>query len=629
MTASFGSTRHIIQKVGRSGTWGIFAKIRRIGKVAMSLRRKRDGAALDCRLMTRLYTNRPMKKQKLHLIAKFAALSIVGAMPALASSEANAQQSKHDSMPPIVQGVQSSNLPVAASNYSYTRDASKPLVPTFKIDKSKVPPIVSGRIPTLAKPQKSESAGMGLLAPIGSGVVKQVTAAIEPGKARIARAFSPAKMPVRAQGSSTRNAPVPAVQIPNPISVREPQIMSPRGIGGIQDPGMSSMVPAPPVISGSLIAPNAQNSALQSGPITAPSYFDATPQVNAIPMQSVVSGCGDCGTSGCSSCQTGGCDGTGSCDSCGPGGCYDKNQINCDYGTYGSVSAARRYAYLEFLYLTREDGDITNSNFNPLGGFDFSPGMRLTFGQRSDMTQGREISYTGAFNIDTSQTTNDDRNRLNALFSPGGGLFDGDLSAFNGASQHIQSKETSLHSLEYNRVRWGWDVVKSFIGARYVYFDDQYQLNSTAPTFDAFGTPGVETGIHRLDTVNHLLGAHIGAELFYDIGYRFSLSGLSKFGVYANINKGDNFLQSGDTVILNTENDGATLSTTYDLNLLAHYQIRQSARLRFGYNLMYLSDVATVSDNFTPFVSPFTGFNSSDDDDAFIHGFSFGLEIYR
>jgi hypothetical protein len=44
---------------------------------------------------------------------------------------------------------------------------------------------------------------------------------------------------------------------------------------------------------------------------------------------------------------------------------------------------------------------------------------------------------------------------------------------------------------------------------------------------------------------------------------------------------------------------------------------------------MFLGRVATVSDNFSPFVSPFTGFNASDEDDAFLHGFSFGLEIYR
>ena len=126
-----------------------------------------------------------------------------------------------------------------------------------------------------------------------------------------------------------------------------------------------------------------------------------------------------------------------------------------------------------------------------------------------------------------------------------------------------------------------------------------------------------------------LFGGHIGAELFYDIGYRFSLSGVSKFGVYANINEVDNFLVNNDVTLLDTEDNSATISTTYDLQFLAHYQIRQTARVRVGYNALFLGNVATVADNFTPFVSPFTGFDGSDNDDAFIHGFTFGLEIYR
>ncbi len=562
--------------------------------------------------MTCLYTNRPMKKQKLHLLARFATLSIIGAIPVLATNDATAQQDQRYSLPPIVQGSEGSSAPVASSNPSYTRDSSKQLMPTYKTEQ---------KPSEASKPEATES---GLLAPIGSGVVKQVAGRYEPGQPRIARAFSPAKMPIATQVSNPLSMPAPAIQFPNPISAREPQIASPRNFGVMPGAEMPNMVPTPPVISGSLVGPNDSGIMIDNGPIAAPSYFDAAP-VNSIPMDSVVAGCGSCGGNGCDSCQAGGC------DSCGPGGCYNANKINCDYGTYGSVSAARRYAHLEFLYLTRADGDINNSNFNPVGGFDWGPGLRLTFGQRSDMTQGREFSYFGTLGIDATQTTNDSRNRLNALFVPGGGIVPDDLSAFFGASQQIQFKETSLHSLEYNKVRWGWDVLKSFIGWRYVYLDDQYQLSSTAPNRDPFGNviPGTVSGRYRMDTINHMLGAHIGAELFYDIGYRLSVSGLSKYGVYANINKVDHYLENGGFELLDVEANNATISSTYEINLMAHYQLRQTARLRFGYNAMFLGQVATVSDNVTPLLSPFTGFDTSDEDDAFIHGFSFGLEIYR
>jgi hypothetical protein len=542
-----------------------------------------------------------MKKQKLHPLAKIAAVSLVGAFPLFGLGDTKAQQV--------------SQMP--ESSY-YAGSAPATLSPVRIGSESKIlPPIISGK-PITAAPavQAAKQAGKNLLAPIGSGV-KQVKGAYDPNK--VARAFSPAKIPVRTQGSSTRN-PLPAIQIPAPSS-----IVSPPAVTSVLQNG-GSMMPSAPVISGSLVTQGSMPSVMSSPEpmVASPNYFDAAPVYDSVPMPSVIaSGCSDCGGA------AGGCD--GGCDSCGTGGCYDPKQINCDYGTFGSVSAARRYAYLEFLYLTREDGDITNSNFNPLGEFDFGPGWRITLGQRPDMTQGREFSYFGTAGIEASQTTNDSRNRLDALFSPLGGLVDDDLSAFNDAFRHVQSKETDLHSLEINRVRWGWDVLKSFVGWRYIYMADEYELQSTAFRRDAFGSflSDSESGRYRMDTINHLLGAHIGAELFYDIGYRFSLSGMSKYGLYANINKVDNFFENDGTVLLNTENNGANLSSTWEVHLMAHYQIRQTARVRFGYNGMFLGNVATVSDNFTPFVSPFTGFSGSSDDDAFVHGLTLGLEIYR
>jgi len=243
---------------------------------------------------------------------------------------------------------------------------------------------------------------------------------------------------------------------------------------------------------------------------------------------------------------------------------------------------------------------------------------------------GRELSYFGVSPIEGSSTTTDPGNRLNALFLPAGGLGTPDLSSFFNASTQTQFKDTVVHSLESNRVRWGWDVLKSFVGWRYIYFADDYQLNSTSPVFDPFGNPqGTESGRFRLDTNNHMIGGHIGAEMFYDIGYRLSLSVISKFGIFANINKVDYFLENDGLTVLDSEDNGATFSTNYELGVMAHYQIRQSARIRFGYNGFFLNNVATVSDNFSGVVTPFSGFTGSDSDDAYIHGFSIGLEIFR
>ena len=543
-----------------------------------------------------------MKKQKLHPLAKIAAISLVGTFPLFGLSESKAQEVLP--MPPIVQPTPASAT--AGSSY-YAGAAPKLLAPVRVGGSSQIaPPIVSSRPGIVEKAtQAAGQASQNLLAPIGSGI-KQVKGTYDPMK--VSRAFSPAKMPVLTQGSGSRGI-APAIQIPSPSSVL-------------------SNGPSAPVISGSLVTQDSMPSVLNNQPIASPNYFDSPQFSNNVQLPSVVSsGCVQCGGAegGCPSCEQNGQAGLAGNPN------VNQNQVNCDYGTYGSVSAARRYAHLEFLYLTREDGDLNLSNFNPLGEFDFNASYRFTIGQRPDRTQGRELTYFGTSGIENAQTTNNADNRLNALFTPVGGIIPSDLSAFTNAFQQTQFKRTNIQSVELNKVRWGWDVLKSFVGFRYIHLSDRFELESTAFRQDAFGNflPDTEEGRFRLDTLNNLVGGHLGAELFYDIGYRFSISGVSKYGVYANINSVDNFFENDGTVLLDTENEDATISTTYEIDLLAHYQIRQTARLRLGYKAIFLGNLATAADNVSPFVNPLSGFDTSDNDDAFIHGVSFGLEIYR
>ena len=562
------------------------------------------------------YDRPPMEKQKLHRLAKFAMISMASALPLVGEGDLSAQQAP----PAIVQAFDTAAAQ-SSQSFSYTSGAANPLAPTQVLSRAKiVPPIISGRaLATQARTpavNKAARISQNILSPIGSGI-KQVAATTEPSR----RLFSPAKIPVRTQGSGSRGFPAPAAQIPTPA------VQIPTPAGAEFPRGSDTRAPAAPVISGSLVAPDTQQSVLGSGTRPGPpTFFDnAAPPADGVQFDSVIPDNGGCDTCGSDSCG-GACGGGGNVN-------INQNQANCDYGTYGSVSAARRYAYLEFLFVTREDGNINNSNFQPLGDFTFSPAWRFTLGQRPDMTQGREFSYFGTSNIDEEQTVTNAANNLNPLFTPAGGFTPGNLTAFFNASEHFQIKETQLHSFEFNRVRWGWDVLKSFVGLRYIYFADDYELQSTSsfvpsPLGGLAAIP-TEEGRFRIDTNNHLFGGHIGAELFYDIGYRFSLSGVSKFGAFLNLNKVDNFLENDGTLLLDTEDTDVNISTTWEINLLAHYQIRQTARLRLGYNFLFLGNVATSADNFLPVISPFTGTDTSDEDDAFIHGISFGLEMYR
>jgi len=130
-----------------------------------------------------------------------------------------------------------------------------------------------------------------------------------------------------------------------------------------------------------------------------------------------------------------------------------------------------------------------------------------------------------------------------------------------------------------------------------------------------------------LDSVNNLFGAHIGGELFYDIGYRWSGSVKGSWGVYANFNDFDSTVAAATGSPLTTESNQGTISTAVDLSFLAHYQIRTDMRFQIGYNLIFVGNVASVADNLVQQVPTLNSIDVSDSDDVFFHGLSLGLEF--
>ncbi len=297
--------------------------------------------------------------------------------------------------------------------------------------------------------------------------------------------------------------------------------------------------------------------------------------------------------------------------------------------------------------MTRGDGDIANSNFGTLNDFDFTGGLRATFGTRSDSIFGREISFMALPGVDQEISRSDPLIQQPGLADQGARLsvitipISGAPSdAFTGATDQTQRKESDLYSVEFNRVNWGWDLVKTFSGFRFLRFDDSYNVTSTGTRaqLDAAGntvtTAGGNTvfdtvnGDFSLDASNTLLGGQVGGELFYDIGYRWSASGFGKFGLFANFNDFDTNYNNDDFNV-SSESDSVTLSTIVELGVLAHYQIRTNLRFRAGYNAMFIGNVASVADNIGGTAGLFTGFESTDSDDVVFHGFNFGLEFYR
>ena len=453
----------------------------------------------------------------------------------------------------------------------------------------------------------------------GVPIYSQPSAALPP----IIKAGSSTTVPI-VQGSSSRS-PIQGSSSRSPIQgsgTRTPPIVS----------GGQSLAPPTPIYSAppaNSIVPQptfAQPQGLTIDPSYGQTYF-ANPPVEA----PVISSSGNAlGASSCTNCDGGGCNDCGiansglsvsNCQNCGDNGCCNQETLTSRFNSCGSISGARRYLIADALYFTLDDSSLINSNFGGLGDYDFEAGWRFTLGGRSDSTQGREITYMGLDTLEESATRTDPLGRISALFTGANGFTDSETSAFQNAVQQTESRETDFHSIEYNRVRWGWDVVKTFVGLRYFYLDDEYELLSN----NAFG----ETGSFELSTNNNLIGPHIGGELFYDVGYRWSLSGYGKAGVYANFNEVDTSLINNGAQFINTSDDNVTVSGSIEIGLTGHYQVSQRSRLRAGYQLLWLGDVATTPENFTPLITPTTGSSGDDSDHLLFHGLNVGFEIYR
>ncbi|MEL7496651.1 MAG: hypothetical protein AAFN77_03520 [Planctomycetota bacterium] len=452
---------------------------------------------------------------------------------------------------------------------------------------------------------------------------------------------------VQGVGYSTAGVPIYSADLPTAVSgtpsivssVQEPTQNTPpivnNEIGGLpmmvpsNDIGPPQPIPllnAPPMgrsIGSNIdptystgVAPRATQMMSPPPMTTGESYF--TPTVTAAPVIQSGAACSGCNGGGCSTCGGGGS--VSSCQSCGANGCYNLNAVTGQFNSCGSCSNARRYFIAEALFFDRDDGFISNSNFGTLGNFDWNGGWRFTLGRRSDSTRGREISYMGILPVDQNRNYSSTAGIITSRFTAADGFTAAQTGSFFNATQQSEAKQTFFHSLEFNRVRWGWDVLKTYVGVRYLYVDDSYTMFSQSITNDR--------GFFQFETRNHLFGPHIGAELFYDIGYRLSFSFFSKAGVYANFNEGETVMFNNGVQQINTEDSGGTVSTSYEAGLTAHYRINRQARFRFGYNILYLGEVASVADNFPRFLTPSTG-NVDDSDDMFFHGLSLGFEVYR
>jgi hypothetical protein len=323
--------------------------------------------------------------------------------------------------------------------------------------------------------------------------------------------------------------------------------------------------------------------------------------------------CESCGGAGCSHCGMGRWNGLGNRELLHMGG-------GCENGCFGLMPCAQNYFIGDVLYWTRNGGDVVGTDFGGVYDYDWNFGTQITMGTRTDPLYGHELVYFGLFELNAGHTDFSPTGAIDARFNPTGGLGYAQTYAFFDGEEVTQTASSRLHSFQLNRTRLGWDVVQSHLGLRYIWFEDEYQLQSR----NVFG----ESGRLSLDARNQLIGPEVGVKLFYDVGRRISFSSHWKLGGYLNAYRTSTLLENDGVQELSNSDSGTGFSASFDLGANVHVHLTQRLRLRGGYGLFWLWDVASVSGNFPYTLTPSSGTSTNDSESAIFHGANVGLEFY-
>jgi hypothetical protein len=271
------------------------------------------------------------------------------------------------------------------------------------------------------------------------------------------------------------------------------------------------------------------------------------------------------------------------------------------------------YFRAEALYLDRKSQRSSLSNDFSLGAFDHDLGSRITLGRRLDCLEAWELTYVGPFKYTTQG--NATGVSLNTSLVASGV----NLSAFNGAVFHHQVRNSQLNSFEVMKKYWGWDILATSIGIRYLNVANDFHFTSIDPA------PGSEVGLLNLDLDNHIVGPQIGLDLLYPHN-RWTFGSRLKGGVYGNYAQGRLQVLNAGVVQVDNDVNRGQFSLLGEFGVSASYQVTPRVSLRVGYEAWLLYGVANTTDQILSPLSPTTLRIMESGGDTFFHGGSVGVE---
>jgi hypothetical protein len=295
---------------------------------------------------------------------------------------------------------------------------------------------------------------------------------------------------------------------------------------------------------------------------------------------------------------------------------YDHPDALVDWGHAtsqgcGDCPPGWRIRFDAMILKNRANSGMTLSNAHSLGEFDFESGGRVSLVRRLDCLDAWEFVFTGPFEWTESGSIAGvglDSRLSSATVN---------LSEFNNATFHSQSYRSRLQSAEVNRRWYGWDVISTLYGVRYIGVQEDYQFNST-------GAGGV--GVLTIETDNQMIGPQIGVEMLYPVG-NWMTNLTVKGAIMGNSTDVGVLLSNAGTVEINSKGDNLEFAALIEIGYYFSYQITPRAKVRAGYEFLWLYGFAAVPEQLANPIDSGTGSSVGPVSDSIYHGASAGFEF--
>jgi len=270
-------------------------------------------------------------------------------------------------------------------------------------------------------------------------------------------------------------------------------------------------------------------------------------------------------------------------------------------------------ARVEALSLNYEHNNgVSLSDHFFLRDFGYENGARVSLIRHIDCLDAWELAYVGPYEWHEFGHFNGV-----GLTTPLNATAPVSISEFVNATQHSQSYRTRLNSGELNRRWYGWDVISTLAGVRYINIDEVYRFDSIGQT---------STGELRVENTNNLFGPQVGMELMYPIGHWMTSMSV-KGALLLNAADGSFFLRNNGVVEIDNSDDDFELGSLIELSYGFSYQLTPAIKLRGGYEFWWINGVALVPGQIANPLTRSTGRHTDRNEDVVYHGATAGLEI--